>query len=93
MRTPEKIDNVGLDFIAVRHKLLDVAAFLDRVERTGESSDFRVQSLQKALPLLSCGGMERAKAILEHFSDQSAEPVGMAPGKGATGAVPLELDV
>jgi hypothetical protein len=90
MDTPEKTDYVGLDFIAIRHKLLDVAAFLDRVERTGEDSDFRVQALRKALPLLSCEGAQRTKAILEHFSDQSAAPIDVAHGKGACGAVSME---
>jgi len=79
---------VDLDFIATRHKLLDVAAFLDRVERAGGLGDFRVQALREALPLLECEGAERTKRILDHFSDPSTEPLAVAPGKGASGAPP-----
>lgn len=92
MNSSESPHVVDLDFIAMRHKLLDVAAFLDRVERTGETSDFRVKALQQALPLLDREDSQRAKRILEHFSDHSTEPVEQAPGKGACGAAPVEPD-
>lgn len=81
---------VDLDFISIRHKLLDVAAFLDRTERAGASGDFRVQALREALPLLTGTGANRTRQILEHFSDPSEAPIDHAPGKGACGAVPRE---
>ena len=37
--------------------------------------------------LLSDGEPERARRVLEHFSDMSEEPIERAPGKGASGAV------
>jgi len=78
-----------LYFIETRHKLLDVAAFLDRMERSGAEEDYRVQALKQALPLLSEPGSKRCERILELFSDPSREPIARAPGKGAAGAVPL----
>jgi len=84
----EDLSTVEMDFISIRHKLLDVAAFLDRVERAKEDSDFRVKALQEALPLLESSDSQRTKRILEHFSDFSESPIEQAPGKGACGTVP-----
>jgi hypothetical protein len=87
MNTPNPVD---LDFISIRHKLLDVAAFLDRVEQSGDETDYRVQALKTALPLLQKEESARTRSILEHFSDHSIEPVSHAPSKGAGGAAPPE---
>jgi hypothetical protein len=90
MKPPLSSDKLlELYFIETRHKLLDVAAFLDRMERSGEEKDFRLEALKSALPLLAESGGKRCERILEHFSDHSEEPVARAPGKGAAGAVPL----
>lgn len=86
MSTPDPVD---LDFISIRHKLLDVAAFLDRVERSGASDDFRIKALLSALPLLLETGSTRAHDLLNHFSDPSEEPIEAAHEKGACGAVPI----
>ena len=88
MEQPDSINLVDLDFIATRHKLIDVAAFLDRVERVGADDDFRVQALKQALPLLQSTEGDRARKILEAFSDHSTDPIEKAPGKGASGTVP-----
>ena len=69
-----------------RSKLLDVAAFLDRVERHGQEGDFRVQALEGVLPLLSRGETGRVRAILEALSDPTAEPIPAATTQGAMGA-------
>ncbi len=86
MNSAEEV--LDLYFLETRHKLLDVAAFLDRVERAGGTGDFRMQALKKALALLHEEGGSRAEAILQCFSDPTREPVDKAPGKGAAGAWP-----
>lgn len=81
-------------FIEHRAKLLDLAAYLDRVERASprggsSGSDFRHDAFVRALGILTDGRPERARRVLELFSDPSTEPIAKAPMKGATGAHPL----
>jgi len=81
-------------FIEHRGKLLDVAAFLDRVDRAaGEEGgeDFRVAALRRAVEILIDGGGDRTRRILELLSDTTTEPVAAAGAKGASGAVPPTL--
>lgn len=75
-------------FIAVRAKLIDVAAFLDRVERHGVAGDFRCAALREAAALLVDGQPERARRILELLSDPTTEPELKSSGKAALGAWP-----
>ena len=77
---------VDLYFMEHRARLLDVAAFLDRVDRTPGADDFRMQAFRRALALLQDGKPERARRVLELLSDPSSEPVAKAGMKGATGA-------
>lgn len=81
-------------FLEHRAKLLDVAAFLDRIDRSAApedtDEDFRVEALQHAIALLIDEKGERARRILELFSDPSEAPIDKAPMKGATGAVPID---
>lgn len=73
-------------FIEHRAKLLDVAAFFDRLERASEpGDDVRIDALKAGLGLLVEGGPERARRLLELWSDLSTEPVEVAPGKAALG--------
>ena len=81
--TREKV--VDLYFMEARAKLIDVAAFLDRVERAPGEDDFRVTALRKALAELS-RGKDRAKRVLLSLSDLTTEPAAKAAGKGASGA-------
>ena len=76
-----------LYFMEHRAKLIDVAAFLDRVDRAEGEDDFRVTALREAVALLNDGKPERARRVLEHFSDMTDMPIEKAPGKGADGAV------
>lgn len=74
-----------------RAKLIDLAAFLDRVERAaddsdGGSEDFRLTALRNALMILSDGKPDRAKRVLESFSDPTSDPIPAAGMKGALGA-------
>jgi hypothetical protein len=78
-------------FLEHRAKLLDLAAFLDRVDRAapaGGGEEFRMESLRAAISLLLDGRPERARRILELLSDPTASPIERAPSKGASGAWP-----
>ena len=73
-------------FIPVRAKLIEVAAFLDRVERHKVAGDFRCAALRDAAELLVDGKPERARRILEKLSDPTTEPEAVSSGKAALGA-------
>ena len=83
-------------FIEHRSKALDIAAFLDRIERASDgtqvadSKDIRVRALLAAIDLLRDGKPERARRLLELWSDHSTEPIATASMKGAIGAAPLD---
>ena len=83
-----KAEILDLYFADARSKLIDLAAFLDRIERSSGEEDFRVRSLRAALSHLTSGETEKAKAILLTLSDQTTEPIAAATTKGATGAWP-----
>lgn len=73
-------------FIPVRAKLIEVAAFLDRVERYAVADDFRCAALRDAARLLVDGRPERARRILEKLSDPTTKPELVSSGKAALGA-------
>lgn len=74
-------------FMEHRACLLDVAAFLDRIDRSGPGADdFRMNAYRGAIALLLDGKPERTRRILELFSDPSTTPIAAAHVKGATGA-------
>jgi hypothetical protein len=73
-------------FIPVRAKLIELAAFFDRVERYGVADDFRCVALRQAAQLLVDGQPERARRILEQLSDPTTEPDAVSTGKAALGA-------
>jgi hypothetical protein len=83
---PSKKDLLDLQFIDARHKLIDVAAFLDRIDRHPGDSDYRFEAMKKALPILLSDRPDRARAVLESFSDPSTELSPSAPFQGAFGA-------
>ncbi|MDB6077522.1 MAG: hypothetical protein JWO82_1269 [Akkermansiaceae bacterium] len=86
---PSKKDILDLHFMDARYKLIDIAAFLDRIERHEGEADFRFEGLKKALPILLSGEPGRAKAVLEALSDHSTEPAEKATMQGAFGAPQL----
>ena len=86
---PSKKDILDLHFMDARYKLIDIAAFLDRMERHDGEADFRLDALKNAIPLLLSDQPGRAKAVLESFSDHSTEPAATAHTQGATGANPV----
>jgi hypothetical protein len=77
-----------LYFAEARSKLIDLAAFLDRVERSEGEDDFRLKSLRAALRELSAPGSNKAKTILLALSDPTEEPIPQAGTKSASGAWP-----
>jgi hypothetical protein len=77
---------LDLYFLDARHKLVELAAFLDRVERADGKDDFRLKSFRAALGELSNGKKQKAKNVLLAFSDLTTEPIEKAAGKGAVGA-------
>lgn len=79
---------LDLYFIEARSKLVDVAAFLDRLERASGQADFRLNAFEKALTELSKEGKNRAERVLLALSDLTTEPAASASTKGATGAPP-----
>lgn len=83
---PSKKDLLDLQFIDARHKLIDLAAFLDRIDRHEGPEDYRFTALKAALPLLLESRPDRARAVLEALSDHSTDLEESAPYQGAFGA-------
>ncbi|HEY8505803.1 MAG TPA: hypothetical protein VIL46_14555 [Gemmataceae bacterium] len=79
---------LDLYFMDARCKLIDIAAFLDRVDRADGEADFRLTAFRSALAHLSDEEPGRARNVLLAFSDPTETPIDRAPGKGATGAWP-----
>lgn len=79
---------LDLYFLDARCKLIELAAFLDRVDRADGSADFRLDAFRQALRPLADRQPERAKAVLAAFSDPTAEPIPAATTKAACGAWP-----
>lgn len=85
---PETIDRY---FLENRHRLLDIAAFLDRIDRAdGDGSakdDFRIMAFRKAVAELLTPDCGRTERILTILSDPSAEPresaLGLPAARGA----------
>ena len=79
---------LDLYFMEARAKLIDIAGFLDRLDRGEGEADFRLAAFKKALGELAHGEAVRAKSVLMSLSDPTVEPIAKAPGKGACGAWP-----
>lgn len=77
---------LDLYFLDARHKLIDLAAFLDRVERADGQDDFRLKNFRAALAKLDGKKKNKAKTVLLAFSDPTTKPIAKATSKGAVGA-------
>ena len=82
---------VDFYFMEHRAKVLDVASFLDRIERAVDGDndgqeDFRVSALKQAVQILIDGQGNRAQRVLEIWSDPTSQPYPSAGIKGASGA-------
>lgn len=78
-------------FLEHRAKLIDIAAFLDRMDRAEDPEgreDFRIAALRRCVAMLDDGQGDRARRVLDELSDHTTEPLDKAPMKGALGAPP-----
>ncbi|WP_028989843.1 hypothetical protein RG903_12080 [Thermithiobacillus tepidarius DSM 3134] len=76
-------------FIENRTRILEIAAFLDRLDRAADGSgdeDFRIQALREALRALSSPTPGRVQAIQMLFSDPDLSLLDMLDQKSADGA-------
>ena len=69
-----KKEVLDADFAAARAGVLDVAAFLDRVDRGEGEADFRYRALLEVLPLLSVPGPGGARAGLARSPTRRTRP-------------------
>ena len=75
-------------FIENRTRLLEVAAFLDRLDGTDPgfaARDFRMQAFTEALESIAAGS-DRVERLLMLFSDPTIDPLGALDRKSAFGA-------
>ena len=75
-------------FMDARCKLIDLAAFLDRVDRSDGDADFRLDAFRTAIRVLSSGEADRAREVLLAFSDPTTDPIPAATTQAACGAYP-----
>jgi hypothetical protein len=85
MTRPQVLD---LYFMDARSKVIDLAAFLDRVQRADGEEDFRLRAFRKALLELPVDKPQRAEAVLKSLSDPTTDPIPAATTKAACGAWP-----
>ena len=83
-----RLQVLDLYFMDARARLIDLAAFMDRVERASGPEDFRMKAFRNALAELSKGEPVRAKNVLLSLSDPTTEPIAAATTKAACGAWP-----
>ncbi|HTD86627.1 MAG TPA: hypothetical protein VK850_08620 [Candidatus Binatia bacterium] len=79
---------LDLYFMEARAKLIDLAAFLDRVERGTGPEDFRMAAFRTALTEISKEQPQKARSVLLSLSDPTTEPIPAATTKAACGAWP-----
>ena len=77
---------LDLYFMDARSKLIDLAAFMDRVQRAQGEDDFRMAAFRRALQELHSTSPERAKSVLLSLSDPTTTPIEKATTKAACGA-------
>ena len=77
---------MDLYFMDARAKLIDIAAFMDRMNREDATDDFRYAAFLKALKQLDSDN--RAENVLLELSDPTKELTPKAGTKFACGAYP-----
>ena len=77
---------LDLYFMDARSKLIDLAAFLDRLDRADGEADFRLAGFRKALVELDKNQPDRANGVLLALSDPTTQPIPAATTKAACGA-------
>lgn len=79
---------LDLYYLEARAKLIDLAAFLDRLDRAPGEGDFRLAAFNQALGQLQSEQTARAERVLKVLSDPTSEPIAAATTKAACGAWP-----
>jgi hypothetical protein len=79
---------LDLYFLDARAKLIDIAAFLDRLDQAQGDADFRAGAFQQALEQLRQKDSRRGERVLLALSDPTTEPIPAATTKAACGAWP-----
>jgi len=79
---------LDLYYLEARAKLIDIAAFLDRLDRAKGEGDFRLAAFHQALAQLKTSATPRAERVLNTLSDPTTEPIPAATTKAACGAWP-----
>lgn len=79
---------LDLYYLDARGKLIEIAAFLDRVERATGKEDFRAKAFRKAARELGGKKPRRAEKVLLALSDPTTKPIPTATTKAACGAFP-----
>jgi hypothetical protein len=77
---------LDLYFMDARSKLIDLAAFIDRVERSTGREDFRMNAFRSALVEVGKRNRQKAQRVLLAFSDPTKKPITVATTKAACGA-------
>jgi hypothetical protein len=77
---------LDLYYLESRAKLIDIAAFLDRLDRADGEADFRLTAFKQALSNLGQVGGRRVEEVLLSLSDPTNEPSPAGTTKGACGA-------
>jgi hypothetical protein len=86
MATMKRQQLLDVYFLDARSKLIDLAAFLDRLDRADGEADFRLAALNRALQELGSTKASRAEQVLLSLSDPTNEPIPAATTKAACGA-------
>ena len=77
---------LDLYFLEARSKLIDLAAFFDRLDRAQGEPDFRLDALVRAIDELRRKDGARAEHVLRSLSDPTNDPIPQATTKAACGA-------
>ena len=77
-------------FIENRTRLLELAAFLERLDRSadgvGAGADFRMAAFRRALQVIASDAPDKMDQVQLLFSDLTAEPRAKLDTKSASGA-------
>lgn len=79
---------LDLYFMDARGKLIELAAFLDRVDRAKGEADFRLAAFRAAMKELEGDKPGRSERVLLALSDPTRDPIPAADTKAACGAFP-----
>ena len=79
---------LDLYFLDARNKLVELGAFLDRIERADGKADFRLEAIYAALEELTGDDKDKARKVLLAFSDPTTDIIPAADTKSACGAYP-----